>query len=76
MAASPRWDDDTKPGLQALETIPARFVDGALVAGCYAYLECCLDRVVEPFGANSLIAGRVLSASVSKEALRASEGRQ
>ncbi len=70
LAATPRWDDDSKPGLQAVDTFPARAVDGVLVQHCYAYLECQLDRVVDGFGANSLIAGRVVAAHVAEEALR------
>jgi flavin reductase (DIM6/NTAB) family NADH-FMN oxidoreductase RutF len=73
LAASPRWDDDSKPGLEAVDTFPARVVDGVLVAGCRVYLECQLDRIVEPFGRASLIVGRVVAAYVRPEALRASD---
>jgi flavin reductase (DIM6/NTAB) family NADH-FMN oxidoreductase RutF len=73
LAATPRWDDDTNPGLQAIDILPARVVDGALVDGCYAYLECQLERCVEPFGENSLIVGRVVAAHVRSDALRASD---
>jgi flavin reductase (DIM6/NTAB) family NADH-FMN oxidoreductase RutF len=71
LAASPRWENDTKPGLAALETFPARHVAGRLVHGCYLYLECALDRVVDGFGASSLIVGRIVAASASEFALRA-----
>jgi flavin reductase (DIM6/NTAB) family NADH-FMN oxidoreductase RutF len=74
LAAAPRWADDSKPGLLAVPTLPAGSVDGILVADCYAYLECELDRIVEPFGANSLIAGRVVAARVAEDALRSSDG--
>jgi flavin reductase (DIM6/NTAB) family NADH-FMN oxidoreductase RutF len=70
LAAAPRWDDDSKPGLQAVGTFPARMVDGVLVQDCYAYLECQLDRVVDGFGANSLIVGRIVAAHVAEAALR------
>ena len=70
LAAAPRWDDDSKPGLQAVDTFPARVVDGRLVRECYAYLECQLDRVVDGFGANGLIVGRIIAAHVAEQALR------
>jgi len=41
-----------------------------LVDGCYLYLECELDRIVEPFGVNSLIIGRIRAAQVAENALR------
>ena len=47
LAASRREQDGTKPALAALPTFPARDVDGVLVHGCYAFLECELDRLVE-----------------------------
>jgi flavin reductase (DIM6/NTAB) family NADH-FMN oxidoreductase RutF len=73
LAATPRWDDDTKPGLQAVRTVPARAVDGVLVDGCHVYLECQLDRIVEPFGENGLIVGRVVAAHAAEAALRTSD---
>jgi flavin reductase (DIM6/NTAB) family NADH-FMN oxidoreductase RutF len=73
-AAGPRWADDSKPGLLAVPTLPAAAIDGVLVADCYAYLECELDRIVGPFGGNSLIAGRVLAARVAEDALRSFDG--
>lgn len=69
-AASAREADDSKPGLAALETVPASSVDGVLVAGAYLWLECELDRVIDGFAENSLIIGRVLAASVARDSLR------
>jgi flavin reductase (DIM6/NTAB) family NADH-FMN oxidoreductase RutF len=69
-AAAPRWEDCSKPGLRAVPTLRARRVDGVLVAGCSAYLECELDRLVDGFGANSLVIGRVVAAHVASDALR------
>jgi flavin reductase (DIM6/NTAB) family NADH-FMN oxidoreductase RutF len=73
LAASPRWDDDTKPGLEAIPTRPATTVDGVLVENCYLWLECELDRVVDGLGPNSLILGRIVAASVSEDSLRSSD---
>jgi flavin reductase (DIM6/NTAB) family NADH-FMN oxidoreductase RutF len=70
LAASPRWDDDTKPGLQAVPWRSATTVDGGLVEDCLVWLECDLDRIVDGFGPNSLIVGRIAAASVAEDALR------
>jgi flavin reductase (DIM6/NTAB) family NADH-FMN oxidoreductase RutF len=70
MAAGARLDDRCKPSLAAVPVFPARVVDGVLVEGCPLYLECGVDRVIDDFGENSLIVGRVVAASVSRGALR------
>jgi flavin reductase (DIM6/NTAB) family NADH-FMN oxidoreductase RutF len=70
LTAAPRWEDDSKPGLQAVPTFPARAVGGVLVTGCSVYLECELERVVDGFGENSLLVGRIVAAHVAAEALR------
>jgi flavin reductase (DIM6/NTAB) family NADH-FMN oxidoreductase RutF len=69
LAATSREPDGSKPSLQALPTFRAREVDGALVHGCYLFLECELDRLV-PFGDEALIVGRIVAASAREEALR------
>jgi flavin reductase (DIM6/NTAB) family NADH-FMN oxidoreductase RutF len=73
LAASGRLEDGSKPGLAALPTFPARVVDGVLVVGCPLYLECELERVVDGFGANSLVVGRVVAAAAREEVLRDGE---
>ena len=70
MAAGGRLDDGSKPTLSAVPTFPARAVDGVLVEGCVLYLECLLDRIVDGFGENSLIVGRVVAAAASRDWLR------
>jgi flavin reductase (DIM6/NTAB) family NADH-FMN oxidoreductase RutF len=70
MAAGARRPDSSKPTLAAVPTLPARAVDGVLVAGCSLYLECELDRVVDGFDENSLVVGRVIAASAPRGALR------
>lgn len=69
LAATSREPDGSKPSLQALPTFHARKVDGALVHGCYLFLECELDRLV-PFGEEALVVGRIVAASAREEALR------
>jgi flavin reductase (DIM6/NTAB) family NADH-FMN oxidoreductase RutF len=73
MAAGPRLEDGSKRTLAALETFPASTVDGILVRGAYLWLECTLERMLEGFGDNSLIIGKVVAAAVDERALRASE---
>ncbi|HVM56120.1 MAG TPA: flavin reductase [Gaiellaceae bacterium] len=61
---------DEKPALAAVPTAPARVVDVPLVDGCLLYLECELERVVDGFGPNSLVVGRVVAAAAARDALR------
>jgi flavin reductase (DIM6/NTAB) family NADH-FMN oxidoreductase RutF len=72
-AAGGRFEGDVKPSLAALETIPARVVDGRLLAGCSLALECELDRIADGFGSNSLVVGRVGAASASHDAIRGAD---
>lgn len=70
LAAGARRDDRSKPTLAAVPVFPARKVDGVLVEGCALYLECALERVIDGFGENSVIVGRVVAASAPRAALR------
>jgi flavin reductase (DIM6/NTAB) family NADH-FMN oxidoreductase RutF len=70
LAAAPRCDDDHKYSLQAIPTVPATKVDGVLLEHAYLHFECELDRIIDDFGANSLIVGRIVAASVAEDALR------
>lgn len=72
-AASPRCEDGEKKALRALPKIPARRVEGMLVAGCRFYLECELDRVVDGFGDEGMLIGRIVAACADREALRGGE---
>lgn len=74
LAASPRCDREDKPALGALPVFPASRVEGVGVSGCAAFLECELDRIVDGFGPNSLIVGRVVAARVAEDMLRLREG--
>ncbi len=73
LAAAPRSEDLSKPSLLVLPTFPARQVDGALVKGCYLFLECTLHSILDGFGANSLIIGNVVAATAHEDALRVAE---
>ena len=73
LAASPRCGDDSKPALAALPSFPARTIDGRFLTQSSLFFECELDRIVDDFGSNSLIAGRIVSASIRPEAKRAND---
>jgi len=72
-AAGGRFEGGAKPALAAVPTAAARVVDGRVVVGCRLYLECELERIVDGFGPNSLIVGRVVAASAAREALRGAD---
>jgi len=69
LSAAPRCDD-TKPILSLADAFPARQVEGYLLGSGYLFLECQLQQVVDGFGANSLIAGRIVAAHAHPDALR------
>lgn len=73
LAAAPRCDDRNKPALAALPTFPAKVVEGVLLRGAYLHFECELDRVVDGFGTNSLVAGRIVAAHAAEDSLRESD---
>jgi flavin reductase (DIM6/NTAB) family NADH-FMN oxidoreductase RutF len=70
LAAAPRCEDDSKPSLALLDTRPATKVDGVLLADAYLHFECETDRIIDDFGPNSLITGRIVEALVSEDAVR------
>ncbi|KPK15553.1 MAG: hypothetical protein AMJ62_08520 [Myxococcales bacterium SG8_38] len=70
LAAAPRCNDDHKHALQAIPTIPARKIDGVLVAQAYLHLECELDRIIDDLGDNSVIIGRIVQAFVAEDSAR------
>ncbi|NBB77274.1 MAG: flavin reductase, partial [Bacteroidetes bacterium] len=55
LTATPRCDDDTKPGLDILPKAPAETIDSVFVEDSYLQLECKLEKIVDGFGENSLI---------------------
>ena len=73
MAAAGRDDEGDKPGLQAIATFDATAVEGPLVTDAYLWLECELDRVVDGYGENSLIIGRIAAAAVADDSVRRAE---
>jgi flavin reductase (DIM6/NTAB) family NADH-FMN oxidoreductase RutF len=73
LSAAPRCEDDSKPALATLPTFPASKVDGVFLKDGYLFIECELDRIVDGFGENSLIAGKIVAVQVQEAALRMSD---
>jgi flavin reductase (DIM6/NTAB) family NADH-FMN oxidoreductase RutF len=73
LTASPRCDDGSKIEVQSVPTIPARWVNGILVRDSSLMFECELDRIIDEFGTNSLISGRIIAAHVHEDALRSDD---
>lgn len=70
LTASPRDPAGCKRAVDAAPTVPAREVDGVLLENALLQLECELDRVVDGFGDNALVAGRVVAARVRHDVMR------
>ncbi len=70
LAAAPRCEDGSKSALQAVPTIPSPSSSGIFLRDSYLLLDCELDRIVDGFGRNSLIAGKVVEAYAHRDALR------
>lgn len=70
LTAAPRCGDDDKLALAMLPTVPALVVDGVFLEEAYLYLECEVDRLIDGFGENSLIAGKIVAAHVDEAAMR------
>jgi flavin reductase (DIM6/NTAB) family NADH-FMN oxidoreductase RutF len=73
LSAAPRCDNDDKPALAALPTFSASVIDGVFLQDAYLFLECELERILDDFGENSLIAGKIIACHVQQAALRVSE---
>ena len=73
LAAGGRSEGGAKPTLKAVPSVPARVVDGRFVEGCVLHLECDLERIIDGFGQDSLVVGRVVAAFAARDALRGSE---
>ena len=70
LTAAPRCSDDHKPALTALPTIKATVLDGVFLQDAYLCLECELNRIIDGFDDNSLIAGKILAAHVDEASMR------
>jgi flavin reductase (DIM6/NTAB) family NADH-FMN oxidoreductase RutF len=75
LCAAPRCggEDGEKLELESLQTRPARIVKGELLAQSYLFLECELFKIVDGFGENSLITGKIVAARIAPDSLRTLE---
>lgn len=73
LTATPRCEDDSKPLLSLLQSRRSPRVDCPVLDDGYLYLECELDRIVDGFGMNSLIVGKIVAAQIDPAFLRAAE---
>lgn len=73
LAAGPRDEEGEKPTLEGVETVEADAIDAPAVADAYAVLECELDRMVEGFGENGLVAGEIVAKYVHTDAYRSTD---
>lgn len=77
LTASPREEapeeNEQKPILEELPTLPAAEIDGTFLKDAYLFLECELERDVADLGDNNLLIGKIKAVHVSKVALRLSE---
>lgn len=69
LTAAPRCDD-AKPIINLTDTFAAQRIDGRFLSSGYLFLECELVQIVDGFGVNSFIAGRVVAAHAQPEAVR------
>ena len=70
LTAAPRCEDGRKASLLGLPIRGAQAVPGPLIEGAYLQLECRLERVVEGFGENGLVVGKIVAARVLEMATR------
>lgn len=75
LCAAPRCGGDQggKPMLQTLQTRPAQVVKGSFLAQSYLFLECETFRIIDGFGENSLVTGKIVAAHVARDSLRTLE---
>lgn len=74
LTAAPRFEDDSKPIVDALDTFPSTNGKDVFVRGGYLYLECRQDRLVDGFGDNSLVVGEITAAYADEAAIRFADG--
>lgn len=70
LASSPRCGDEgSKPVIGILPTIPAQKIDGVFVKDGYLFLECELVKIIDGFGSNSIITGKIVHAMADPDFL-------
>jgi len=70
LTAARRRKDDTKPELETIPRFPASEVDGFFLENGYLFLECRLMKLVDGFGVNSLVLGKIVHARADRKFVR------
>jgi flavin reductase (DIM6/NTAB) family NADH-FMN oxidoreductase RutF len=71
LTACQRSDKDkNKMILNHIENIPAVKIDGVFLKDSFLMLECELFKIIDGFGINSLITGKIIHARIDEEYLR------
>lgn len=70
LTATMRCDDNSLPDLSPIPTFPATEVNGSFIREGYLFFECEMIQIIDNFGENSLILGKIIAAQVQKEYLR------
>ena len=75
LSASPRTEALPKSQqiVESLPLIKAASMDAPLIKDAYLYLECELFKIIDGFGENSIITGKIKEAYVHNDYLRVSE---
>ena len=75
ITASPRCESgsNSKPVIDNINTIKAEKIDALLLKDSYLFLECKLHSIIDDFGKNSLITGKIVNAKVDRTYMRRSE---
>lgn len=75
LSASPRSSDNlrSKPIIEVLPTSKASLIDALYIKGAYLLLECRLVKIIDGFGENSIITGKIIAAHVDKNYLKVSD---
>ena len=56
-----------------MQTRPATVVKGSFLAQSYLFLECETFKIIDGFGENSLITGKIVAAHIARDSLRTLE---
>jgi flavin reductase (DIM6/NTAB) family NADH-FMN oxidoreductase RutF len=75
LCAAPRCggEQGDKPVIETLQTRPASIVKGSFLAQSYLFLECEKYKIVDGFGENSLVTGRIVAAHIARDSIRTLE---
>jgi len=70
LTASRREEDDSKPVLDKIPTVPAKGIDGKFLADSYFQFECKFTENLGKFGEWELVVGEIVAARVDKAMAR------